>query len=150
MSLSALPPMARWLGYLGLLPFLALSAVVVLDPGAPLQAEAVGGLIAYGAAILSFLGAVHWGLLLARPAESGDPAAYVAGVVPAAVAAVALRLPAPYGLGVLVLGFGGFWLYEHRTGVRRLLPVGYLSMRRTLTLVVLACLVLALFRGAGA
>lgn len=150
MSLSAMPPMARLLGYLGLLPFLVLSAVVVLDPGTSMQAEASGGLMAYGAAILAFLGAVHWGLLLARPAENGDPVAYVAGVVPAAVAAAALRLPAPHGLGLLVLGFGGFWLYEHRTDVRRLLPEAYLSMRRTLTLVVLACLVLALLRGAGA
>ena len=51
-----------WLGYGGLIPFLALTPASLLDH----QHGAVwsDALYAYGAIILSFIGALHWGLAM--------------------------------------------------------------------------------------
>lgn len=58
---------AGTLGSLGLLPFFAL-AVAWWLPLAPPQARALElGLVAYAAVIVTFVGAVHWGLALATP-----------------------------------------------------------------------------------
>ena len=51
---------ARMLGYGGLLPFLFLAGAVVLGIRLPL-APAPSLLVGYGAIILSFIGALHWG-----------------------------------------------------------------------------------------
>ncbi|MGB6603597.1 MAG: hypothetical protein WBE65_04820, partial [Steroidobacteraceae bacterium] len=45
------------------------------------------------------------------------------------------------GLALLVVGFGLFWLYEHRA-LGALLPPPYLSLRRNLSLAI--CMLLAL------
>lgn len=138
----SLPPGASALGYGGLVPFVAgVLGIAVLD--GDLQLFAARALRAYGAVILSFLGAVHWGLLLARPVSSA-PRRLLAGVLPALAGWVALLLPERYGLALLVVAFGAFWLYEHRVLGARLLPEPYLGLRRNLTLGVCALLTLGL------
>lgn len=130
------------LGYAGLLPFVAcVLGVVLLDAAA--RAFAVQALVAYGAVILSFLGAVHWGLLL-RAGEGQVQSRLAFGVVPALAGWVALLLPEREALALLVVAFGGFWLYEHRLVGSRLLPLDYLRLRRSLSLAVCALLTLGL------
>lgn len=136
----ALPPGATALGYAGLLPFAAGALGVALLDGES-QAFAARALLAYGAVILSFLGAVHWGLELAR-AEHGAARRLAAGVLPALAGWVALLLPTRHGLALLVVALGAFWLYEHRVLGASRLPPGYLGLRRSLTLA--ACSLLAL------
>ena len=58
----ARPRIVTWLGYGGLLPFLALAVLTSVD-----HERAVfwhGSLRAYGAVILSFVGALHWGFAM--------------------------------------------------------------------------------------
>lgn len=138
----SLPSGASALGYGGLVPFVAAVLGIALLDG-DLQLFAARALRAYGAVILSFLGAVHWGLLLARPV-SGTARRLLAGVLPALAGWVALLLPERYGLALLVVAFGAFWLYEHRVLGARLLPEPYLGLRRNLTLGVCALLTLGL------
>lgn len=60
------------LGYAGLLPFIGLSllAMGTTDPGA--KAWLIKANALYGTSIVSFLGAIHWGLLMGQHAAS-DP-----------------------------------------------------------------------------
>jgi hypothetical protein len=58
---------ARQLGYGGLLPFLGLTAVSLYSGNTALQSLAREGLALYAVAILSFVGAVSWGIALADP-----------------------------------------------------------------------------------
>lgn len=130
------------LGYAGLLPFVGcVLAVALLDGEA--RAFAVRALVAYGAVILSFLGAVHWGLLL-RAGEPNVQSQLAVGVMPALAGWAALLLPAREALALLVVAYGGFWLYEHRVIGSRLLPADYLRLRRSLSLAVCALLTLGL------
>ena len=137
---AALPPGAAALGYAGLVPFVAGALGIALLDGVP-QAFAARALLAYGAVILSFLGAVHWGAELAR-AERGAAGRLAAGVLPSLAGWVALLLPQRHGLALLVAALGVFWLYEHRVLGASRLPPGYLGLRRNLTLA--ACSLLAL------
>lgn len=138
----SLPPGASALGYGGLVPFVAAVLGIALLDGEP-RAMAARALLAYGAVILSFLGAVHWGLLLARSLPD-VPIRLFAGVVPSLAGWIALLLPERHGLALLVVAFGAFWLYEHRVLGTRLLPEPYLGLRRNLTLGVCSLLTLGL------
>lgn len=137
----------RTLGYAGLLPFLAgaLGVLLLGDPGARQLAERA--LIGYGAVILSFLGAVHWGLMLGRPVPR-QHGILIAGVLPSLVGWMTLLLSHDHALAVQIAAFGAFWLYEHRVLGTEVLPANYLSTRRVLTLVACAALAIALIGGA--
>lgn len=149
------PGLAYILGLAGLLPFIACGMLSVkADPVA--AARGLVALDAYGAVILSFLGAVHWGLALAE--QPGGAAAYTAwplpgvqrarlalGVLPALVGWLALLLPEalPYwsGLLLLILGFAGTTTVEARAARRGLLPRGYMRLRWLLSGVVVVVLI---------
>ena len=137
-----LPPGLVAFGYAGVLPFVACVLAVALLEGEG-RAFAVRALVAYGAVILSFLGAVHWGLLLRQPGAAAQ-ARLAIGVLPSLAGWVALLLPDRYALALLVAAFGGFWLYEHRVVGTALLPGGYLGLRRYLSLAACALLTLGL------
>jgi hypothetical protein len=90
---------AQTLGHLGLLPFFALALLAWLPAGAAvanLDAARLAqlALVAYAATILSFLGAVHWGLALAAggiaPARRRQALAW--GVVPSLLGWLALLM----------------------------------------------------------
>ena len=89
------PAIAQRLGYCALLPFL----VGTFALGWPLDIASVFAanlLSAYAAVVLSFIGAIHWGLgmRLATPQSS----LFVWGVVPSIVACAAQALPVTWGL----------------------------------------------------
>jgi hypothetical protein len=127
-----LPPLALWLGLSGLLPFLALSLAVLLG----WTGWAGFALLAYGATILAFLGAVHWGLALrAAPEEAlAEPGRLVLGVAPSLVAWVALLLPVKLGLLLLAAAILAAAVVETLAGRAGLVPTGYLRLRWALSL----------------
>ena len=143
-----LPPIAIALGLLGLLPFLAggFGAVGFREPMR--AARALEALIAYGAVILSFLGAVHWGIALEDDTGLARVSRYGLGVVPALVGWVALlgaaETMADVALAVLALGFGATIAVEQRGATRGLVPLGYLGLRWVLSVVVVVVLVAVL------
>jgi hypothetical protein len=59
---DAVPRAVAWLGYGGLVPFFVLAVAIFADrQRAPFWSDA---LFAYGAVILSFVGALHWGFAM--------------------------------------------------------------------------------------
>jgi len=129
-----------WAGYLGVAPLLLCLAGVGLLPGYAARELAQRAAIAWGAVLLGCAGAVHFGLALAGRL-TWQRARIGAALLPALAGAAAVVLGGQRALALLVVGFGGFWLYEHRAlGVQ--LPAAYLDLRRQLTLA--TCMLLAL------
>jgi len=131
---------AEWAGYAGVAPLVLCLAGVGLLPSYAAREIAQRAAVAWGAVLLSSTGAVHLGLALAgqlRWARARLPAA----VGPALFAAAAVVAGGQRGLALLVVGSGGFWLYEHRV-LGAQLPAAYLNLRRQLTLA--TCMLLAL------
>jgi len=131
---------AEWAGYVGVLPLLLCLGGVGLLPEYAWQELAQRTAIAWGAVLLAFAPAVHWGLALAGRLAWGG--ARVGGALAAALlGAVGVVVGGQRGLAVLVVGHGGFWLYERRA-LGTQLPPAYLSLRRHVTLA--TCMLLAL------
>lgn len=147
MSWGGLSPAARWAGFLGLLPFLLALGLVTV--GASHDAVALGRdiALAWGAVILAFVAAVHWGLALASRWR-WSMTVVVGSTLPSLVGAIAVLVGGERGIALLVVGFGLFWLFEHRHHADQL-PADYVALRRLLTIGVCALLVMTAFAGTG-
>ena len=138
--ITRLPPAAEIVAYCGVVPFILCLLGVALLPDYGQRELAQHIAVAYGAVVLSFVGAVHWGLALAGQLP-WRPVRLIGASMPAVVGAVAVVLGGQRGLALLAIGMGVFWLYEHRHAGSEL-PAEYLALRRNLSLVV--CLLLAI------
>ena len=65
----------------------------------------------YAAVILSFMGAVHWGVAMAGTDQQRGKH-FIASVVPALIAWSALLLPQSLALLILLTGFIGLYAYD--------------------------------------
>lgn len=97
------------------------------------QGQAAFALLAYGATILSFLGAIHWGMALRDPTDP-PVAMLVWSVMPSLVAWAALLWGANEGLWLLAAGLWACWAVD-RSVYPRLGLQGWLAMRGILTAV---------------
>lgn len=134
------PATVTWLGYGGLIPFLTLAAANVLNPEHGVLWHQA--LYAYGAIILAFVGALHWGLAMSLPGLSRQrrTACFVWSVIPALVAWPALLAPAASAAPVLIIGFIAHFLQDRRLAGEATLPAWYLPLRLRLTSVAVLCL----------
>jgi hypothetical protein len=137
----ALPRTVAWLGYGGLIPFLVLMPASLLDHhhGAVWS----DALYAYGAIILSFIGALHWGLAMSLPelTERQRSAWFAWSVVPALFAWPAVLFSPPLAAPLLVVGFIAHYLQDRRLARQATLPGWYLPLRLRLSSVAVVCLV---------
>ena len=135
--LPPLPPLARWLGFAGLLPQLAMVAVLIqgrLDE----RFIALSIAYAYAALILSFLGGLWWGL--AARAERPPSWLWYASVAPSLIAlasawpwAVGEPWPSPslIALGLALIGSLAVDWALARDGIA---PPGWMALRLPLSL----------------
>jgi Protein of unknown function (DUF3429) len=130
-------PLARGLGYAGLVPF-ALLAVVLWAVRVDQQAFVATALISYSAVIASFLGGVHWGIA-AQLNQADAKFHYLWGVAPSLLSWVAVLLPVYVGLLLLGSVLAACYAVDRRSYP----TVGWASwlpMRQSLTVVaVLSC-----------
>lgn len=132
---------AERLGQAGLIPFVAGALLIwlVSDEALPYVAAA---LAAYGAVIVSFLGGIYWGWVMARDpstlAEADSRSALWWGVCPSFMAWVGVMMPPHAGLVVLGLALLSCYLVDRR----RYEAAGHglwLTLRFRLTAVAMLC-----------
>ncbi|KAI4658150.1 uncharacterized protein J4E79_007132 [Alternaria viburni] len=161
-SLAEVPREAYYMGLAGTLPYLATSistvylswelnhstagygmifsqkdATYLLSLIEPLQ-------IGYGASILSFLGAIHWGLEWAGYGGTQGYKRYAIGVVAPMVAWSTLLMPIEGALISQFLGFVGLYYVDTRVSRLGWTPNWYAVYRFVLTAIVGASIVLTL------
>ena len=138
------PQRVALLGYGGLLPFIATTIGSVLD--GTHAAFWLYALQTYGAVILSFVGALHWGFaMLAKDIDDAERnARYLWSVIPALLAWPALLLSGGMAIGLLLGGFLLHYWQDRRLVQRFGLPSWYLPLRGRLTGVACLCLVISL------
>ncbi|GKZ30933.1 hypothetical protein AbraIFM66950_010707 [Aspergillus brasiliensis] len=162
-SLEAVPKEALYLGMAGVIPYLATSLeTVYLAWEVKTAALAGDGLlfsgqsaelmlhmiepiqVGYGAVILSFLGAVHWGLEWAGYGGKYGYKRYAAGVIAPAVAWPTLLLPVEYALISQFLAFTFLYYNDARAAAQGRAPAWYGMYRFVLTFIVGASIVASL------
>ena len=138
---AELPALARRLSWAGLAPFVAGALLVWLvhDEAHPYVTLALSS---YAAVVISWLGAIHWGLATRR---AEPPAAWLGwGVVPPLVAWVAVMMPPSAGLVV-----HGAMLLACYAVDRRLYPAAGVAHWLTLRFRFSAVAALSCFLGAA-
>lgn len=133
--MTTVPEMAWKLGHLGLVPFVLGTLLVWVLPNAEAHGFVALALSCYAALIVSFLGAIHWGLVMRMPADTPPrviQSALVWGVVPSLVAWMCVLMPPHAGLVLLGTALIGCYLVDRRRypaqGV-----AGWLTLRFRLT-----------------
>lgn len=140
-----LPAPAVILGAAGLIPFLLLTGLWLTGVGAE-AAVARGALLAYSIAILSFLGAVHWGLAMTAEPGAQPWRRYFVSVIPALAATAAAFIEGSLQflwLAACFLALLAYDLYAVRLGEA---PRWYPRLRWPLTVAVCVCLSAAALR----
>lgn len=137
---SPQPTVVTWLGYGGLLPFVCTALVCWLEPNH--RSWWLQMLLSYGAVILSFVGALHWGVAMVHPATAGRPmnGMYVWSVMPSLLGWLALLVNPRFGASLLIAGFLAQYWQDRRLAKVLTLPAWYLPLRLQLTVVACSCL----------
>ncbi|MCW8851449.1 MAG: DUF3429 domain-containing protein [Gammaproteobacteria bacterium] len=131
---------AKSLGYAGLIPFIVFSIGSWFQ--LPMISDSTYILTAYAAIILSFMGAIHWGIAMSS-SEDQNGKYFIASVIPGLSAWLALLMPQRYAIILLMVGFIALIIYDWSVEKPQRLPGWYIPMRNRLTLVVVMCLMFA-------
>lgn len=142
---SSIPAPPLWLGMGGVIPFVAGSICIwAFGPeNAPYLVEA---LIFYGASIVSFLGAIHWGRALESSVTSSEWSKMVWGVIPSLVAWIACLMTPLISLLLIMAALIGTYLFDYRSAKQGFLPNWYLRLRGLLTLGAVASLAISVLQ----
>lgn len=118
------------LGVFGLTPFVASTVGMVYFPSSIDQLLYLESI--YGCSILSFLGAVHWGIAMTDSCLTGKR--FVISVLPSLLGFSSCLLPhLPVTLIIQGLGFLGLYGYERKLYNSQMIPKWYLRLRFGLT-----------------
>ena len=131
---------AKSLGYAGLIPFIVFSIGSWFQ--LPMISDSTYILTAYAAIILSFMGAIHWGIAMSS-SEDQNGKYFIASVIPGLSAWLALLMPQRYAIILLMVGFIALIIYDWSVEKPQRLPGWYIPKRNRLTLVVVMCLMFA-------
>lgn len=139
-------PLYAWLAWAGVLPFAACAALSLAGIERVPQVASVAGIAAsYGLLIAAFMAGTHWGVALRLP--GGPPAIVLVASNAVALAAWFAFLLAPLRAGLLVLAFAFVVLYlvDRNLAGRDGVGAAYLALRRNVTAVVVAALLLTAY-----
>lgn len=168
-SLDGIPHPALWVGLAGTLPYLGTAVgslflswniskfhsdfvgsfsekFVVFSPETAeywlpiLQTVQVG----YGACILSFLGAIHWGFEMSGYGGEVGIKRYIYGAAPALIAWPSILLPVDFALIAHFITFTGVWFADAAAARKGLAPGWYNQYRFLLTFIVCSSILLTL------
>ena len=110
-SPSRIPAAALIPGLLGVLPFWGLALSTHLSSGLdPLLA--LMALIMYGAVILSFVGALWWGMAVHAPSTAPRSAMFIWSVMPALIGWASIMTEPSIGLRMLIGGLALQWMLD--------------------------------------
>lgn len=128
---------AKLLGYFGLIPFIVFTIGSWIQ--IPMVSDSPYILITYAAVILSFMGAIYWGIAMSNPKED-NPRYFIISIMPVLIAWASLLMSESYAIILLIIGFIGLIIYDWALEKSLKLPSWYLPMRKRLTTVVILCL----------
>ncbi|KAK3113584.1 hypothetical protein LTR53_009001 [Teratosphaeriaceae sp. CCFEE 6253] len=162
-SLEDVPRQAYYVGMAGVLPYLATSlstvycayeihhgvesgsGLLISEKTAELALHVIEPIqVGYGAVIISFLGAIHWGLEWAAYGGIHGYPRYMIGIVSTALAWPTLLLPVEYALISQFLIFNFLYYSDARACKRGWTPPWYNTYRFVLTFIVGGSIVVSL------
>lgn len=100
--------------------------------------------VGYGACILSFLGAIHWGFEMSKFGGEVGIKRYIYGAAPALIAWPSILLPLDFALVAHFITFTGVWFADAAAARKGYAPGWYNQYRFLLTFIVCSSILLTL------
>ena len=129
------PIITAFIGAGGLIPFLWL-AIAINNPSMYFHQYALELITSYSAIILSFLGGIHWGLIMPQIFKTSGRNLLLISIIPPIVGWIALALDPMQCLWVLISAFVGEIIVDFLWCKREIIPRWYLKLRIPLTILV--------------
>ena len=129
------------LGYAGVIPFIFFSCCSIIEKEFFNSIDSLNILRNYAVIILTFLGAVHWGLTLNDFDESSTKFFLIWGIIPSLLAYVTTFLDSFVALLGLVIGFSLCYFFDRKVFIAREANRWYVKIRLRLTFLVEICLI---------
>ncbi len=150
-TLGGLPLAAALCAIAGGYPLVILTSMILFGYALP-AVDNRFALMSYAAIMLTFMGAVHWGLAMKLPAASDetrlgskrDWRAYAASMTPGLIGWLGLMFPTRAGAWLMVAGFGGLIAYDIRCIRMGEAPAWFIRLRLPLAAVASAALVIGI------
>lgn len=141
MRLADIPSPPLWLGLAGLIPFAGMAALAVHADGAQ-RTIYLFYLAGYGVVILSFVGALHWGvaMMLARASDADRWMLMTWSAIPALIAWTTLPFPPRQALLLLIATFWVHFAMDRMLVARYPIPRWYVPLRLILTVGATGCM----------
>ena len=132
---------AQILGYLGVLPFLFALLTLFIFDNVLIHSRVINAVSLYSAVILTFVSAVHWGVIL--KADTGNQSKQLTiSVLPSLIAWVLLLVPQQIALAGFFFCFIGWLQYEKINQQYMQLPDWYQLLRKQLSYIVAGLILL--------
>lgn len=150
-TLAGLPLAAAICAILGAYPLLILTGMIATGFALP-GLDNRFALMSYAAIMLTFMGAVHWGLAMKLPAAGDetwlgskrDWRAYTASMAPGLLGWLGLLFPTSAGAWAMVAAFGGLIAYDIRCMRMGEAPHWFIRMRLPLAITATAALIIGI------
>ncbi|KXN91416.1 hypothetical protein AN958_00678 [Leucoagaricus sp. SymC.cos] len=158
-NLNAVPQPVLMLGLAGGLPYVGTSLTTIwlareanlaihgsavgIDPGVALTVldQALNLQVTYGAVMLSFLGALHWGMEMAAYGGQKGYGRLALGTAPMLLAWTTLGMQPTFALVTQWVGFTGIWLADSKATLAGWTPKWYSQYRFYLSILVGTCII---------
>ena len=137
------PALAVGLAFASLMPFVTGALGLWVTPEA-WREWVMQEFLAFAAVMLAFMGAIHWGLAM-RAEEGSERAPMQLGlsVIPPLLGWFALSLPINFAIPVFFFAFATLYVADIWAVKQGLAPAWYTSLRRPVSLAIIASMIVA-------
>lgn len=123
---------------IGAIPMVLFSAIIVVAGGrSGFAAPFIDAYKVFSAIILSFLGGIHWGIVLGSGNDHFSGKALVISLIAPLIGWIAFFVSEPMCFALLMVGFAGQGAWDNFAVHKGHLPLWYSKTRMILTLVVI-------------
>ncbi len=131
---------------IGALPVIILTVTIVLFGGhSSISASLIDAYKVYSAIVLSFLGGIHWGIVLGAENERPASKPLIMSLSAPLIGWSAVFIAEPLCFALLIVGFAGQGAWDNFSAHNGNLPLWFSKIRLTLTLVVILLLAITMY-----
>ena len=131
---------------IGVMPVIIFTALIACFGGhSSLTVPLVDAYKVYSAITLSFLGGIHWGVVLAEKQNASSGETIIVSLVAPLIGWVAVFVEEPMCFALLIVGFAGQGAWDNFTAHTGQLPIWFSNTRMILTKVVILSLAITMY-----
>ena len=138
---------AIWIiAIIGVVPVMIFAALITLAGGhSSFAAPLVDAYKVYSAITLSFLGGIHWGVVLAAKENVSSEKTIIVSLVAPLIGWIAVFVAEPMCFALLIVGFAGQGAWDNFAAHNGQLPIWFSKVRLILTMVVILSLAVTMY-----